>query len=168
MKRNLCIALVGMMYTGFLCGEAHDPAEGFWLSVDAKTGEIQSGWELYQSERVLYGKMLSAIGITESNKALKCRDHYRNFPVPGRVTQLPILGTPWIFGLQQESHGTWVDGKVINPGDGRIYTCKIVYHPGDGKKYKTECLEIRGEIGLGIGASQYWQRTTSEQAGALR
>jgi uncharacterized protein (DUF2147 family) len=167
MKRHLCIALVAMMYTGFLCGEGNDPAEGFWLSVDTKTGEIQSGWELYQTEEVLYGKMLSAIGFTESNQAIKCRDNYRNFPVAGRVSQLPILGTPWIFGLQRKSPGTWVDGKVINPADGTIYTCKIVYHPADGKKYKTECLEMRGEIGLGIGASQYWQRTTREQAGGL-
>ncbi|MDR0721178.1 MAG: DUF2147 domain-containing protein [Treponema sp.] len=168
MKRYLCIAMAAVIYTGFLYGAGDDPAEGFWMSVDTKTGEIQSCWELYQTEGVLYGKMLSAVGITVESKAIKCRDHYRDFPLAGRVSQLPILGTPWIFGLKRQSMGTWVDGKIINPGDGALYTCKIRYHPGDGKKYPTECLEIRGEIGLGIGGSQYWQRTSREQAGALR
>lgn len=168
MKRNIHAVLAGIICAGFLYAEARDPAEGFWMSVDNKTGEIQSGWELYQIDGVLYGKMLSALGITESSRALKCRNSYRDFPVAGSVTQLPILGTPWIFGLRRKSSGVWVDGKIINPADGAIYACKIVYHPVDGKKYKTECLEMRGEIGLGIGESQYWQRATREQVGALR
>jgi uncharacterized protein (DUF2147 family) len=49
-----------------------------------------------------------------------------------------------------------------------MYKCKITFRPTDGKKYKVDTLEMRGEIGLGIGKSQYWTKATKEQASALR
>jgi uncharacterized protein (DUF2147 family) len=62
----------------------------------------------------------------------------------------------------------WSGGFVIDPSNGKIYKCKITWHPADGRKFPKEALEMRGEIGLGIGGSQYWRRATVEQAGALR
>jgi uncharacterized protein (DUF2147 family) len=41
-----------------------------------------------------------------------------------------------------------------------MYKCKIVFHAADGDRYKVDTLEIRGEIGLGIGRSQFWQRAS--------
>lgn len=172
MKKIALVVSLAVLCTVFCTGVAaaleHDPAEGFWLTLDGRTGEIQSGWELYQSNGILYGKMVSAVGLSASDKAVRCRDSYRNFPVAGKVNQLPFLGTPWIFNLRMESPGTWVNGNIINPEDGIMYQCKVIYHPADGQRFKTECLEMRGEIGLGIGQSQYWQKATPEQAAALR
>jgi uncharacterized protein (DUF2147 family) len=112
--------------------------------------------------------MLSALNCTAADKAIKCRTSYANFPIVANVKELPVLGSPWMFGLRRVSRGTWIDGHIINPDDGKMYKCKITYHSADGQKYKTECLEMRGEIGLGIGRSQYWQRATREQASVLR
>jgi uncharacterized protein (DUF2147 family) len=167
LKRLPALMLV-MCCTGFIWAAEGDPAEGFWLSVDDKTGEIQSGWHIYQENGLLYGKMLSAINCTASDKAIKCRSSYEDFPIAADVKQLPVLGSPWIFGLRQVSPGAWTGGHIINPDDGKIYKCKLTYRSPDGKKYQTECLEMRGEIGLGLGRSQYWLRVTREQAGALR
>jgi uncharacterized protein (DUF2147 family) len=146
---------------------AADPAEGFWLSVDNRTGEIQSGWEIYESNGYLYGKLLSAIGCSSTDKAVKCRDSYANFPITGKVNQLPVFGPPWIFGLSRESPGNWTNGNVINIGDGNMYKCSIIHHPADGKKFQQEALEIRGQL-LFFSGSQYWKRTTREEASALR
>jgi len=145
---------------------AADPAEGFWLSVDGKTGEIQSGWEIYASNGYLYGKMLSAVGCSPTDKAARCRDSYANFPIDGKVNQLPVFGTPWIFGLRMESPGYWANGSIINPEDGNMYKCSLIHHPADGKKFQQEALEIRGQL-LFFSGSQYWRRTTREGAGAL-
>jgi uncharacterized protein (DUF2147 family) len=168
MKRISLVTSIIIFCAVFSSAQERDPAEGFWLSIDDKTGEVQSGWEMYQRDGILYGAMLSAPGLAASDRAAKCRRSYRNFPVAGEVNQLPVLGTSWIFNLRRESPGTWINGNVINPGDGNMYKCKIIYHPADGQRFETECLEMRGELGLGIGRSQYWQRTTREQAGALR
>jgi uncharacterized protein (DUF2147 family) len=167
MKKSIMLVMF-VMFCTFICAAEDDPVEGFWLSIDDKTGEIQSGWQIYQNNGVLYGKMLSAIRCTDSDKAVKCRSSYENFPIASDVKELPVLGSPWIFGLRRVSPGVWTGGHIINPDDGKMYKCKLTYRLADGKKYKTDCLEMRGEIGLGIGRSQYWQRATLEQASALR
>jgi len=161
--------IVTTLIVVFVCAVAAfaaDPVEGFWLSVDDKTGEIKSGWEMYESNGYMYGKMLSAVGHSSTTKAARCRESYANFPIAGKVNQLPLLGTPWIFGLRRESPGTWTNGNVINPEDGNMYKCSLIHHPADGKKFKQEALEIRGQL-LVFSGSQYWRRATREQASAL-
>jgi uncharacterized protein (DUF2147 family) len=151
---------------GGLCFAA-DPAEGYWLSIDDKTGKVTAGWEIYQEGGKLYGKVLSTAEHEPDVKAIACRESYRDFPVPGKVNQMIVVGTPWIFGLIREKEGRWVNGNVIDPTDGNIYKCKIIFHAADGKKFISDTLEIRGEIGLGIGRSQYWQKTSREIAATL-
>ena len=145
---------------------ADDPALGFWLSVDQKSGKVESGWEIYQDNGNLLGRLLSGLGVSSDDRAAKCKESYPNFPVAGKVNQLFKLGTPWIFGLSMESPGRWTGGHVIDPSNGSIYRCSIIYHPADGKKFQQEALEIRGQV-LFFSGSQYWRRATLEEASAL-
>jgi hypothetical protein len=81
----------------FLCADslfAVDPAEGYWLGVDDKTGEVMAGWEVYQKGGFLLGEMLSARDITETVIAARVRDSYPGFPLSGKVSAMPVLGTP--------------------------------------------------------------------------
>jgi uncharacterized protein (DUF2147 family) len=144
---------------------ATDPVEGFWLSYDEKTGKATAGWQIYQSNNKLYGKILSKADKTNT-KAVKCKSSYPGFPVAGNVSEMPIIGTPWIFGLTKEKDGYWRGGSIIDPGEGKIYKCKITYHAAGGK-YKKDTLEMRGEIGLGIGRSQLWLKATEAGAKSL-
>jgi uncharacterized protein (DUF2147 family) len=165
MKKIITASIVILVCAG--AGFAADPVEGFWLSVDDKTGEIKSGWEIYESNGYMYGKMLSAVGFTSATKAARCRDSYAGFPIDGKVNQLPLLGTPWLFGLRRESPGKWTNGNIVNPEDGNMYKCSLIHHPADGKKFQQEALEIRGQL-LVFSGSQYWKRATREEAGALK
>ncbi|MDR0313752.1 MAG: DUF2147 domain-containing protein [Treponema sp.] len=165
MKKIIATVSIMIIYAGTVF--AVDPAEGYWLSVDSRTGEIQSGWEIYVSNGKLLGKMLSGLGITAADIASKCRESYANFPIPGRVNQMPVLGTPWIFNLSMESPGRWSGGNVIDPSGGSMYRCSIIHHPADGARYQYESLEIRGQV-LFFSGSQYWRRATFEEASALR
>jgi uncharacterized protein (DUF2147 family) len=149
-----------------LAAFAADPVEGFWMSVDHKTGEIKSGWEIYESNGSLYGKIISAVGITSADKASRCKESYSNFPIAGKVNLLPVIGTPWLFGFRRESPGRWTNGIVISPEDGNMYKCSLIHRPADGKKFKQETLEVRGQI-LVFSGSQYWRRATREEASAL-
>ncbi|MDR0643508.1 MAG: DUF2147 domain-containing protein [Treponema sp.] len=147
---------------------AADPVEGFWLSVDEKTQKTTAGWEIYQTGGLLFGKMLSVAGFSPTEKASSCKSSYEGFPVSGNIKEMPLAGTPWIFGLKKDSEGVWSKGSIVNPEDGKIYKCKIIFHKADGKKYKGDTLEMRGEIGLGIGRSQFWSRANKAEASALK
>ena len=72
---------------------------------------------------------------------------------------LALFPTVRQTALTKKAPGEWAGGNIIDPKDGKIYKCKIRRHAPDGKDYKEETLEMRGEIGLGIGRSQYWKRT---------
>jgi uncharacterized protein (DUF2147 family) len=147
---------------------AADPAEGYWLSIDDKTGQVTAGWEIYVGGGKLQGKILSAVGAKQSDLAVKCKDSYKEFPLSGKVSQMPILGTPWIFALSPDKGpGAWISGYVIDPSKGEVYTSRITFHAADGKTYKVDTLEMRGSIGP-FGKSQYWQKTTREQASGLK
>jgi uncharacterized protein (DUF2147 family) len=163
MKRFITAAIIIFIYTN----AAADPVEGFWLSVDHKTGKIESGWEMYQNNGKMYGKMLSADGLPENVMASRCKESYPNFPIAGKVNQMPVLGTPWIYNLSMESTGRWTNGHVIDPVNGNIYKCSLFYHPADGRRFERETLEIRGQL-LVFSGSQYWRRATREEASALR
>jgi uncharacterized protein (DUF2147 family) len=146
---------------------AADPVEGYWLSIDEKTGAVTAGWHIYQERGMLFGKIISMAEHPKDVRAEKCKDSYSGVPISGRVSQMFVVGTPWIFGLSPDKPGAWNGGSIINPEDGNMYKCKITYRPADGKKFKTDTLEVRGEIGLGIGRSQYWQKSGQEAASSL-
>jgi uncharacterized protein (DUF2147 family) len=167
MKKILIVVCVMLTAAG-ICFAA-DPAEGFWLSVDDKTGKVTAGWEIYQQSGKLYGRILSLADHAPDVLADKCKESYPGFPAAGKVNQMPVAGTSWIFGLAPDKQsGQWSGGSVIDPNDGKIYKCKIAFHAADGGKYKVDTLEMRGEIGLGIGRSQFWQKTDRDRAASLR
>jgi uncharacterized protein (DUF2147 family) len=164
MKKFL-IVLIMACWVGGICFAA-DSVEGYWLSVDEKTQKVTAGWQIYQEGGKLYGKIMSMADNPPTSIADKCKDSYAGFPVAGKVSQMKVIGAPWIFGLSMDKPGQWSGGNVIDPNDGKMYKCKINFHAAGGK-YKTDTLEMRGEIGLGIGRSQFWQKTDSGTAGSL-
>lgn len=164
MKKALVLFLV-FAVSGFCF--AADPVEGFWLSVDEKSGQVTGGWRIYQEGGKLYGITLSTAAHPRGIAAVRCRDSYPGFPVAGKVNTMLVEGTPWIFGLTMDKPGEWSGGHVVNPEDGRMYKAKMIFRPADGKRFKADALEMRGEIGLGIGRSQFWQRTDEATAGNL-
>jgi uncharacterized protein (DUF2147 family) len=146
---------------------AADPAEGSWLSIEEKTGNTTAGWQVYQQGGKLLGKILSMAEHPKTVQAERCKESYAGFPVAGKVNQMTVVGTPWIYGLSMDKPGEWSGGSIINPEDGKLYKCKIIFRSADGKKFKTDVLEMRGEIGLGIGRSQFWQKTDEKTASSL-
>ncbi|GHV88882.1 hypothetical protein AGMMS50267_12420 [Spirochaetia bacterium] len=148
---------------------AADPVEGYWLSVDDKSGKVNAGWEIYLVDGKLFGKILSIADFDQAEKASACTGKYPGFPAAGTVSEMTVVGTTWIFGLSLDraGAGNWNGGNIIDPNDGKMYGCKITYRRADGKKYARDTLEVRGTIGP-FGRSQYWRKSTLEEAGGLR
>jgi uncharacterized protein (DUF2147 family) len=158
--------IIFLIFISGLCFAA-DMAEGFWINVD-KRGNATEGWEIYALDGILYGRILSVAGYPQDVKASRCKDSYANFPLSGKVSEMTVVGTPWIFGLRQDRPGIWNGGNIVDPLNGSMYRCRITFYPQDGNKYQIDSLEVRGEIGLGIGMSQYWRKSSLEEASSLR
>ena len=134
-----CIFLFLMFLLVGFCISA-DPAEGYWLSVDEKTGKVTAGWQVYLRDGKLFGTILSMADEPLTVVADKCKESYPGFPVAGKVNQMRVAGTPWIYGLSMDKPGEWSGGSIVNPEDGKIYKCKIIYRTADGRRYKTDVL----------------------------
>ena len=166
MKKIIAV-LAGLVLFGTLCFAA-DPAEGYWLSVDEKTKEETAGWQIWQEGGKLYGKILSVAGKPQDEKATGGKGKsYDNFMKGTDVGTLSTVGTTWIWDLKSQGDGKWADGHIIDPGDGKRYKCRITFHKEDGKKYKYDTLEMRGEVGP-FGRSQFWKSASESEAAGLR
>lgn len=159
---SLCLAL----FAG-LAAFAADPVAGLWKSVDEQ-GKTTAAWRIYEKGGLLFGEIVTVPNEREDKLADKCKASYKDFPVAGDVSKMKVTGTPFIFNLKQKAAGQWADGNIIDPNDGKMYKCKITFHPKDGKKYAEDTLEMRGEIGLGIGRSQEWIATNDAEIEAMR
>jgi uncharacterized protein (DUF2147 family) len=166
MKKFTVLSVLALVLTGYCF--TLDPAEGFWISVDEKTGKTTAGWEIFVQNGKLFGRICSVADHPQDVKASNCNDSYKGFPTPGKVNEMTVVGTTWIFGLTMRDAGKWRGGNVIDPDSGKMYKAEVTFHPADGKRYKTDTLEMRGEIGLGIGRSQYWRKSTREEASRVR
>ena len=170
MKKTIAFLIILSVITTFSFAQS-EPVEGFWLSIDENTNKVTAGWQIYIEDGILYGKILSLADEPRGTLATECRDSYRNFPVPGRVSTMPVAGTPWIYGLTKQRNGEWSGGRIVNPEDGRDYNCRIIFRPAGTRvgriTYDVDILEMRGEIGLGIGRSQYWRKTDQQTASGL-
>jgi uncharacterized protein (DUF2147 family) len=156
----LCICALG-------AAAGADPVEGYWISVDDKTREDTAGWHIYAENGVLYGRIVSVAGFPQDARAIACKASYPDFPLPGSVNEMPVVGSPWIYALRQDREGQWSGGRIIDPNDGKIYGCRIVFHPAGGRRNPVDTLEMRGLIGP-FGRSQYWRKSTEAEASALR
>lgn len=165
MKKLFLICLIFAFVSGFVF--AADPAEGYWISIDEKTEKDTAGWEVWQEDGILYGKIISVADNPQDVKAGGENKSYDNFQDGVVVGSLNVVGTTWIWGLTNQADGSWAKGFIIDPDNGSRYKCRIKFHEADGKKYTADTLEMRGEVGP-FGRSQFWKKATKEEASSLR
>lgn len=165
MKKAIIAVLLATIGMSMLC--AADKVEGLWKSIDEE-GKTTAAWRIYQKDSLLYGEIVKVPGQDDTKLADKCNPSYKGFPLSGDISKMTVINTPFIYGLKMKSAGQWEGGNIIDPKEGKLYKCKITFRPADGKKFKTDVLEMRGEIGLGIGRSQLWERTNEAEIAALK
>ena len=165
MKKYLLCFFIVAFISAFVF--ATDSVEGFWISVDEKTGKQTAGWEIWQEDGLLNGRILVAADVTADDTAGGKGKSYDNFQNGTDVSTIKVIGTTWIWGLTQKNPGQWENGFIIDPENGSRYKCKITFHKADGKKYAKDTLEMRGEVGP-FGRSQFWHQATKEEALAIK
>jgi len=119
---------------------------GRWTTIDDETKKPKSVISIYEENGKLFGKIekLFLEPNEEQNPVCdKCEGAWKNKPILGMV----------ILRDLQKDDDEWSGGKILDPGNGKTYKCKIALEDG-GKK-----LKVRGYIGMSLlGRTQHWVR----------
>lgn len=141
---------------------AADPTCGLWKSIDDKTGEVTAIWRVYEENGMLFGTIAATTNSPQNEKASACKDSYKDFPVSGKVSQMTVVGTPWIFNMKKDSVGNWSKGNIIDPSNGKMYGCVMKFMAaGSDKKAPVDTLAMAGTVGP-IKVFQYWVKATED------
>ncbi|MCH7312555.1 DUF2147 domain-containing protein [Acinetobacter sp. ANC 4805] len=125
--------------------------EGYWKSIDDRTGEqlsiveIRKGTDGYYHGKIVY-RYSNSHGIKLEN-CIKC---------PAPYTNHPILGLEILSSLKDdpENPNAYIDGRIMEPTSGRVYKGKALV-TSDGKR-----LRMRGYMGISaLGRTVVWLRT---------
>ncbi len=116
---------------------------GTWKTIDDETGEAKSYVTIYKENGKAYGKITKLLQKDpETTFCDKCKDHRKDQKVQGMV----ILENLKKAGMY------WKGGKILDPKNGKIYTCKIWLDEDNPNK-----LHVRGYIGF-FYRTQEWFR----------
>jgi uncharacterized protein (DUF2147 family) len=119
---------------------------GYWITIDDATGLKKSIVELYKKDGVLYGKVVYIYKRGKDGPNSKCTE------CSGKLYNQPVMGM-LIVKQMQWSGSQWEDGTILDPDNGKTYTCTIWLN--DANKDK---LNVRGYIGPFF-RTQEWIRT---------
>ena len=148
MKRFAVLGLLlfSFLTVSILTGSPLSPV-GYWKTIDDKTGELKSIVKIWEENGQLKGRIEKLFPKPDEDPNPKCEE------CTGDRKDKPILGMVFLWKFVRDED-RWVDGKVLDPENGKIYHCtlKVVEQ---GRK-----LEVFGYIRIifKIGRTQTWLR----------
>ncbi len=104
---------------------------GKWKSIDEETDKPKSIVEIYTKGGKVYGKILKLFrdpGEDPDPICDECTDYRKN---------KKIIGLEIITDMVKDGD-EWADGEILDPENGKVYSCKLWVHDG--------VLKVRGYI----------------------
>lgn len=153
-KKILMNGIIGISLGLFTTFSIASTPEGYWRSIDDRTGEQLSIVEVKKkgdgtyTGTIVYRYPVPGGGALLTN-CVKCPEPFKN---------KPILGLQIAWGLKQDPQNPnqYIDGRVLEPKTGNIYKGKAQLS-ADGKR-----MRMRGYMGISaLGRTQVWIRTDS-------
>ena len=124
---------------------------GKWKTIDDVTNKPKSIIEIFEKDGVYNGKIIKVFpteGEPEHTNCDKCS---------GDKKDQPIVGMQNLNGLKKDSDTKWSDGEILDPKNGKTYSCKAELFENGSK------LKMRGFIGISLlGRTQIWEREPVE------
>ena len=148
--KNLILLILSLLAFN---AHAADKIVGQWKTIDDETNKPKSIVEIYEKEGTYYGKIVKLFREPTEDQNPKCDK------CSGDKKDKLILGMQILTGLKKDSETKWVDGDILDPKNGKTYSCKAEVIE-DGKK-----LKLRGFIGISLlGRTQTWEAYTEPVA----
>jgi len=143
---KLCVFSVVFCFlsTGLLLAADNTSIVGKWETIDDKTGEPKSIVEIYEKNGKFYGQ-IKELFIKEGDNPDPTCD---KCPADDPRKDQPTKGMVIIQDLVKSNDG-YSGGTILDPKEGKIYTCKLWIE--DGK------LMVRGYIAFFF-RTQTWHR----------
>ena len=121
---------------------------GLWQTIDDKTGAPKGQVEIRKEANGTFvgkvTKITPRTGYTPKEICVDC---------PAPYTNKPILGMDVLTGLKQGQGSNYVNGRILDPNTGKIYSMKAKLS-ANGKR-----LHLRGYVGVSaLGRNQIWIR----------
>jgi uncharacterized protein (DUF2147 family) len=119
---------------------------GVWKTIDDNSGKPRSLVRITETNGELRGKIEKLFLEPSENQNPLCEK------CEGNLKDQPIVGMTILTGLKKDGD-EYNGGKVLDPGNGKVYNSKLSLADG-GKK-----LNMRGYIGMPmLGRTQTWIR----------
>jgi uncharacterized protein (DUF2147 family) len=116
---------------------------GTWYNVDDEDGKPKSHIKIYEKNGKLEGEVIKLLPAATTSICNECE---------GKNKGKPIVGMKILWDLQKENETAYEEGEILNPKNGKIYSCNIELESPDK-------LKVRGYLGFSlIGKTQYWYR----------
>jgi len=124
---------------------------GRWTTIDDETGKPKSVVRIWEEGGKLYGKIEKLFRAPDEDPNPKCVE------CDGELKDQPIIGMTILRDLEKDDD-EWSGGTVLDPKNGKTYSCKVALEDG-GKK-----LKVRGYLGISLlGRTQHWVRADPEK-----
>lgn len=145
MKKQIISALLCSVLSSLAFAE---DITGLWQTIDDKTGAPKGQVEIRKEANGTFvgkvTKITPRTGYTPKEICVDC---------PAPYTNKPILGMDVLTGLKQGQGSNYVNGRILDPNTGKIYSMKAKLS-ANGKR-----LHLRGYVGVSVlGRNQIWIR----------
>jgi uncharacterized protein (DUF2147 family) len=144
--RSSVIAFAAALLLSARAFAADTTPAGVWKTIDDKTGKPKSIVEISEQNGELTGKVREVLQSDQGPHPIckECEGERKNQPVEGMTI---------LWGMKQDGDDVWRGGQILDPKNGKIYSCKL-HLIENGQK-----LEVRGFIGFSLlGRTQVWER----------
>jgi len=134
--------LLPFLFIGF---NIHAQIVGQWTTIDDNTGKPKSIVEITVRNNKYYGKVIKLLNPSKPNPV--CDQCAKD---DARYNQ-KVLGMEILVDLVKDDD-EFVDGRILDPENGKVYRCKIWIEDGD--------LKLRGYLGPFF-RTQTWKKSVS-------
>ncbi|TNE50154.1 MAG: DUF2147 domain-containing protein [Deltaproteobacteria bacterium] len=118
---------------------------GYWKMIHDKTKKPEAIVRVWKQKGKLYAKIVKLFikkGEDPNPKCNHCKGWRKNRPIRGML---------FVWNLEEKGKGVWSGGKILDPDEGKVYTCKI-WVAKSGKE-----LKVRGYVWV-FYRTQTWYR----------
>jgi len=139
---GLVLFFVASLFT--LASAQNEAIVGRWKTIDDETGKAKSIVEIYEQDGMFFGKIDTLFREEGEDPDPLCDKCPKDDP---RYNQR-LMGMVILENLKKKGKD-WKDGKILDPGKGKIYDCKMWIEDGN--------LKVRGYL-LFLYRTQTWYR----------